>query len=114
MRRFLFTSPDVQEALDDPSGRTPVLGQIATVHCTFAQEADVTALLNRIRSWYRDRDDVALIASGHETACGLPYAVLEWTECSPDEAFLSVLLHDTEVEDYTVWARPLDQVGGAR
>jgi hypothetical protein len=42
------------------------------------------------------------------TAQGLGFVILEWEECEIEPAFLVVLAHDSNIEDYSIYLRDMD------
>ena len=77
-------------------------GQFQGVHFTLVARLDW--ILEKLEQWFRDRNEVILVAHG-STRQGLGFVILEWEECEVDPLFLAILEHEDIVADYAVYTR---------
>ncbi len=77
-------------------------GQLQGVH--FTVTAQISWILEKLEQWFRDRNEVILVAHG-STRQGLGFVILEWEECEVDPLFLAILEHEDIVADYAVYTR---------
>ncbi|SRR6266581_3371701 len=95
-----FTSPEL------PRQSTPILpGQVCVV--TFILTGEAGWIVDRLRVWYQDRNEVALVATGTSGA-GFGFVTLEWEECEADQLLLDILRHEEIVDDFLVYTRELE------
>lgn len=97
------------ETLEDVvSSEMPMLiieqGVYQGVHFTVAAE-HLDWLLEKIKAWFANRDEVILVATGKSNKADLGFIILEWEYCQIDPLFLAILDDEEMVEDYSVYAR---------
>ncbi len=100
-----YSSDTITVLPPSPQGRL-LPGQVQGVNITFL--ADPQFLLNKIRGWFADRDEVELADHGVSDKKGLPYIMIEWYEVEVDTLFLAILRDEEIIDDYTVYTRNLD------
>lgn len=101
-----------------PSATMP--GQAQVVYITLADKkhtdldghthrtsTNFQSILDKMMSWFRDRDEIELIDHGLSDKLGRGCIILEWTECEVDPLFLAILRDEETIEDYTVYTRDL-------
>lgn len=87
------------------SFNTPVLpDQYQVVHFTLVDPDLLDMLLDKIRLWFSERDEVLLVDHG-TTAAGPGFVVMEWEGCTVDPLFLAILKHEEAVDDVSVYTR---------
>jgi len=60
-------------------------------------------LLEKVQSWYEDRDEVVLVDFGVTDKRNLGCIVMEWQGYAPDLLFLDILRTEDMIEDYCVY-----------
>jgi hypothetical protein len=80
-------------------------GQAQGVYITFTE--DYQFILNKIKGWFSDRDEVELVDHGISDKLQVPYIILEWYEVEVDTLFLAILRDEEIVDDYAVYTRDL-------
>ena len=94
------------ETLPQPPQGRLLPGQAQGVFITLVS-TDYQFILNKIISWFRDRDEVELVDHGVTDKLGQAYIVLEWNEYEVDQLFTAILRDEEIVEDFTVYTRDL-------
>jgi len=79
-------------------------GQNQCVHFTVVDQDSLEMLLDKIRRWFAERDEVILVDHGI-TAKELGFVVLEWEGYAVDPLFIAILQHEDIVDDYTIYTR---------
>ena len=90
--------------LPTPSQVQGLPGQYQVVHFTLIDPDLLDTLLDKIRLWFSECDEVLLVDHG-TTAAGLGFVVMEWGGCTIDPLFLAILKHEEAVDDVTVYTR---------
>ncbi len=65
-------------------------------------------LLDRIRRWFSERDEVILVDHG-TTAKGLGFVVMEWDGYAIDPLFVAILTHEDFVDDFSIYTRDAEE-----
>lgn len=101
-----FSDIDVRN-LPDEGREQPLSGLIQGVHFTMPPEQGAS-ILEKVEAWFEDRDDVSLISHGATEKEEVGYIVLEFDEYEIDRLFLSILRHDPNIIDFTVYDVEVD------
>lgn len=90
-----------------PSQAQDLPGQYQIIHFTLDDPEHLDPLLDKIRLWFSERDEVLLVDHG-TTASGLGFVVMEWEERGIDPLFLAILTHDEMIDDFSVYTRDME------
>lgn len=90
--------------LPPPENVTLQPGQYQGVHFTMQAEQQEW-VLEKIESWFADRDEIILVDSGTTSKGNLGYICMEWDGCQIDPLFLAILRDEDFVSDFAVYTR---------
>ncbi len=61
-------------------------------------------ILDKIRAWFDDRDEIMFVDAGHSDKVGDGVIILEWDQYQIDPLFVKILENEDQVNDYTVYS----------
>lgn len=89
-----------------PMQQTPALepGLYQGLHIICSEE-NREWLLEVMRRWFADFDEIIIVGSGTTAMEGNGFIVLEWEECEIDRIILSIIKNDPNIIDFSVYIR---------
>ena len=91
-------------APENPQPLSP--GTVQGIFITMSVE-DETRLdfLSKVRRWFANRPEVALVDRGSTDKQSYFFIILEWHGYAIDPLFIAILEEEEAIEDYTVYGR---------